>query len=56
MKRTDEELADCASVDSIERELAQRFGDFGETILELFVTHELFLKYLTVSQPQLIAA
>lgn len=56
MERTDEELVDCASVDSIERELEQRFGDFGETILELFVTHELFLKYLTVSQPQLIAA
>lgn len=55
MERTDEELAVCEGVDSIERELEQRFGDFGETILELFVTHELFRKYLTTEELRIAA-
>lgn len=56
MERAEELLAESASIDGIERELTKRFGDFGETILELFVEHELFLKYLTAETAELIAA
>ena len=45
MDRTEEEIADCATVDSIERALTERFGEFGIQILELFVTHPLFLEF-----------
>lgn len=46
MERTEEVCADCSTIDSIEEALKARFGDFGEQILELFVTHELFGEFI----------
>jgi hypothetical protein len=55
MERTEEIVADCGSIDGIEAELTKRFGDFAVNILELFVEHELFAKFIQTEAMRIAA-
>lgn len=45
MERTEEILTDSATLNGIDSALKERFGEFGDEILCLFVNHDLFNEY-----------
>lgn len=52
MVRTEEEIADSATLDGIASALEKRFGEFGDTILFLFVNHDLFNEFYRTPMKQ----